>query len=203
MKLAPLLAQFLYSHKRLDLAGIGSFFLDPSFSIDNEIVAQQKSISPDAISFESNPSVKDSTDLITFISSQTGKMKALAEADLGSHLELAKQFLNIGKPFMLDGIGSLVKVRSGQFEFKAGAILAEKLKDFSEKDSHEASPEESFKNYEPFLKREKTSTGWAKPVLALLVLVGIGLAVLGGYMIYKKNNPSALAAQDETVATRE
>ena len=41
--------------------------------------------------------------------------------------------------------------------------------------------------YEPFLEKEVTRTPWKKPVLGLLALVGIGLAVLGGYSIYKKN----------------
>ena len=33
---------------------------------------------------------------------QTGKIKALASADLESYLELAQQFLNIGKPYLLE-----------------------------------------------------------------------------------------------------
>ena len=37
MKLALLLAQYLYSHKKLDLPGIGTFHLDPSVIIDPEV----------------------------------------------------------------------------------------------------------------------------------------------------------------------
>ncbi|HEX5652886.1 MAG TPA: hypothetical protein VFX58_07425 [Chitinophagaceae bacterium] len=188
MKLAPLLAQFLYSHKRLDLTGIGSFMLDSSVSIDSEDVKQQKNPAAGGIHFQNNPSIKGSPELVSFISSQTGKMKALAEADLNSHLELIRQFLNIGKPFLLEGIGSLVKIRSGQFDFTAGELSAEKLKDSGSKEANATqSPEEKFETYHPFLEKEKTRTAWRKPVMALLVLAGMGLAVLGGYIVYKKN----------------
>ena len=185
LKLAPLLAQFLYSHKRLDLQGIGSFFLDPSIVIENDQSRQTRQPQPEGISFENNPSIRESPELIGFISSQTGKMKALASADLQSHLELAQQFLNIGKPFLLEGIGNLVKVRTGVYEFKPGQLLTEKLREPADKDlSH---PGGSDHTYQPFLEKEKTRTTWTKPVLALLVLVGVGLAVLGGYIVYKRN----------------
>jgi hypothetical protein len=187
LKLAPLLAQFLYSHKRLDLQGIGSFFLDPSVVIESDQSRQPRQLHPDGISFENNPSIRESPELIGFISAQTGKMKALASADLHSHLELAQQFLNIGKPFLLEGIGNLVKVRTGLYEFKPGQLLTEKLREPADKDlSH---PGGSDHTYEPFLEKEKARTTWTKPVLALLVLVGVGLAVLGGYIVYKRNAP--------------
>ena len=186
MKLASLLAQFLYSHNRLDLAGIGSFILDSSGLSQNS--SGKTFPLPGAIRFENNPSVKDSAELIGYISSQTGKMKALAGADLSSHLELAQQFLNIGKPFMLEGIGSLVKVRTGVFEFTGGDTMIEKLKDpFAKEAGTTGANEDYFRTYEPFLEKEKSKYQWRKPVMGLLFLAGIGLAVLGGYSLYKKS----------------
>ena len=190
MKLAPLLAQFLYSNHRLDLEGIGSFYLDSSLVTTNDN-RQQTTSHSDGISFENNPGVRESAELSSFISSQTGKMKALASADLSSHIALAQQFLNIGKPFLLEGIGSLVKIRSGKFEFTAGALLAEKLKEPTVRNNNGTGNEDS-STYEPFLEKEKTRTAFNKPVIALLVVVGIGLAVLGGYSIYKRNSSAKL-----------
>ena len=109
MKLAPLLAKYLYTHKRLDLPGIGTFLFDPSAIIESESSKYNKPRNMEGISFESNVLAKETAELIGFISTQAGKMKALAAADLDSHLELAQQFLNIGKPFLFEGIGSLVK----------------------------------------------------------------------------------------------
>ena len=203
MKLAPLLAQYLYSTKRLDLRGIGSFLLDPSVNIDPEPGKQQKPAVAEGITFESNPATKESAELISYISAQSGKMKALAAADLDSFLELAQQFLNIGKPFMLEGIGSIVKIRSGQYEFTPGTLLTEKLKDLPAKEKTNAptaANEESFNNYNPMIAPRPAPAKWRKPVLAFLIVAGVGLAVWGGYTISKrfadKNNTVVAAAAD-------
>ena len=187
MKLAPLLAKYLYTNKRLDLPGIGTFLLDPSFIIEEESSKHGRQANMQGISFENNPSVKDTRDLVDFISSQTGKMKALATADLDSYLELAQQFLNIGKPFLVEGIGNLVKIKSGQFAFTSGEIMPEKLKEYSAREiSSTASTEESFADYKKNAVSNKGNSKWRNPVGLLLLLAGVGLAIWGGYTMYKK-----------------
>ncbi|HEX7904148.1 MAG TPA: hypothetical protein VF487_09735 [Chitinophagaceae bacterium] len=201
MKLAPLLANYLYSQKKLDLPGIGSFMLDPSVSLETD-PKQQKSFVTEGISFENNPAIKDCNDLINYISSQTGKMKALAAADLSSHLELIQQFLNIGKPFLLEGIGSLVKIKSGKFEFTSGTVQAEKLKDLTAREATATSAkEESFSSYEPSTHKKISAIAWKKPVLFLLAIAGIGIAVWGGYTIYKRN--SAKTTSETSLAEKQ
>ena len=179
MKLAPLLAQYLYTNKRLDLPGIGSFLLDPSVNIE-----PGKPVNTEAISFERKISVKEVPDLINFISANTGKMKALAAADLDSYLQLALQFLNIGNPFLLEGIGRLVKESSGQFVFLPGDTTQEKLKEYTAREiSATSSAEESFNRYED----EKKKRDWKTPVTVFFLLAGIGLAIWAGYRISKKS----------------
>ncbi|MBL0069751.1 MAG: hypothetical protein IPP39_15095 [Chitinophagaceae bacterium] len=134
MKVAPLLAQYLYVNKRLDLPGLGSFILDPSTVIEPETGKHNKVTILEGVSFERNTAIKDTSVLVNFISSQTGTMKALAAADLDSHLGLALQFLNIGKPFLLEGIGTLTKVKSGEFSFTPGLSLPASLKEQSTKE---------------------------------------------------------------------
>jgi len=141
----------------------------------------------EGISFENDPSIKETKGLVDFISSQTGKMKALATADLDSYLELAQQFLNIGKPFLVEGVGSLVKIKSGQFAFTSGDIMPEKLKEYSAREiSSTASTEESFSDYKKNSVTNKGKAGWRKSVALLLLLAGVGLAIWGGYTMYKK-----------------
>lgn len=203
MKLAPLLAQYLYNNKKLDLPGIGSFLLDPSVDIDTEPGKQQKPAVAEGISFESNPATRESAELISYISARSGKMKALAAADLDSFLELAQQFLNIGKPFILEGIGSIMKTRTGQYEFTPGTLLTEKLKDLPVKEKSNApaaANEESFNNYNPMIAPRPAPAKWRKPVLAFLIVAGAGLAIWGGYTISKrfadKNTTVAASAAD-------
>ncbi len=184
MKLAPLLAQFLYSHKRLDLPGIGTFLLTGPV-IEEPDNKQGKSLRPPDISFESNHYLKDAPDLIQYICSQTGKIRALAAADLDSHLSNVQQFLNIGKPFLLEGIGSLVKIQSGEYAFSSGDILSEKFKDYTAKEiSATSSIEESFSDYKKPINRS-SDKNWRRPAVILLIIAGIGLAVWGGYTVYK------------------
>lgn len=196
MKIASLLAQFLYENKRLDLPGIGTFVIDPSVIAEGESIKSGKSIPSEAIHFENNSSVKESPDLIQYISSETGKIKALAAADLDSHLSLMQQFLNIGKPFLLEGIGTLAKIKSGEFAFTPGETLPEKIKGVASKDlSGTGVTEESLADYKSiFYKSGKKNINLRKPALILLIAAGIALAVWGGYKVYKMtagNNKSA------------
>jgi hypothetical protein len=180
LKLAPLLAQFLYVNKHLELPGIGSFVLDPSVVIHNDDHKGGKPTNVEGVSFINNPAIKESPDLVQYISAQTGKMKALAAADLDSYLQLALQFLNIGKPFLVEGIGSLVKVKSGQFTFAPGELMSEKMKEYSAREiSATSSTEESFS------KAEGEKINWRKPVLIMLIVAGLGLGIWGGYTMYK------------------
>lgn len=186
MKLAPLLARFLYSNRRLDLPGIGTFQLDSTFSNDLENAKGDKKINPGSITFKSDTSIRESPELIQYIANETGKFKALAAADLSSHLQLVLQFLNIGKPFLLEGIGNLVKIKSGEFAFTSGQVLPESLKDYSTREiSSTSSIEENFSDFRKPINKSGAKTAWRRPVAALLILAGIGLAIWGGYTVYK------------------
>ena len=189
MRLAPLLAQYLYIHKRLDLPGLGSFLMDTSATDESESSRHNKSGLTDKISFEANSQIKDSPELITFISAQTGKIKALAAADLDSHLELAHQFLNIGKPFSLEGIGNLVKVKAGVFEFTPGPAIAELKKEQALKEhqhTNQAEDNPADYNYKNIFYPKKVRARWKKPLVIFLLVGGLALAIWGGYTVYKR-----------------
>jgi hypothetical protein len=53
---------------------------------------------------------EEDAELVIFIAENTGKMKSLVASDLDSNLELARQFLNIGKPYLFEGIGHFQKI---------------------------------------------------------------------------------------------
>lgn len=141
----------------------------------------------DGVSFESRPTLKETPDLIAFISEKTGKMRALAAADLDSHLVLAEEFLNIGKPFAFEGIGIITKLKPGEFEFTPVSVLTEKVKDYHIKDIEPvSSKEQSSGKYESFLSPYKAKLEWKKPVVGFVLICGIGLAIWGGYEISKR-----------------
>ena len=121
MKLAPVLAQYLATHKVLSLPGLGTFHANNTYN--PEVDYSKKGTSLLDISFEpTKPSALDE-ELIVFVAQQTGKMKVLAESDLLSEIEGATNFLNTGKPYFLAGIGTLTKKMDGSFEFHKEKFL--------------------------------------------------------------------------------
>lgn len=199
MKIASLLAQYLYTNHRLDLPGIGTFLLDPS-SISSLENTKQRSTVLEGVSFNFQPQVKEDPELISFISSQTGKMKPLAKSDIESHIQLAQQFLNMMKPFTFEGIGTLLKKKGGEFELTPEAVPTDKLKQPKAKETAPASIGESSGSYESFLATPKTKVGWGKPAIAMLVVAGLALAIWGGYTISKKAASNDVTDIPENVA---
>lgn len=205
MKLAPLFAEFLFTHRKLDLPGIGSFLLDENVHPDLEQIKAGKETVSEGISFQANPGIKEAPELVDFIAASTGKIRALASADLDSTLESARQFLNIGKPFLFDGIGSLSKLQNGQYDFKPGAPVIEKANPRSrgeqtEQESNTAAAE----GFKSIFYAPKVKTNYRKIVFVLLLFAGVGLAIWGGYKMYKNStSASKETAQTKPEATTE
>lgn len=205
LKIAPLLIEFLLLHKRLDLPGIGSFVLDASNSQETGNPKTGSSFTIEGASFESNTAIRESTELVNFIAESTGKQKALAAADLHSHLETVRQFLNIGKPYHFEGIGSLSKLQSGKFHFSPGAEQVEKAAGRSKRDTvAEAEAEENSGGFKSIFYARKVKTDSRKTLFILLLIIGIGLAIWGGYTVYKRTtarNEKASAGMPEGNST--
>lgn len=200
MKIPSLLAHYFYSNQRLELPGLGTFVLDLS-ALQALQSSKQRSAILEGVSFESNISLRESADLIAFIAGKTGKMKALASADLDSHLQLALQFLNMGKPFSFEGIGILTKAKPGEFEFTPISVSTEKIKESYASEAVSSQKEESASKYESFLSAPKTQFEWKKPVIGLMLLCGVGLAIWGGYAISQKNKKNRIHAAVQQTAS--
>ena len=187
MKLAPLLVQYLYTHKRLDLPGIGTFLITETVYTEPEKHKHDKQAGHQSISFESNTSIKESPDLVQYIADHTDKIKALALADLESHLELALQFLNIGNPFLFEGIGILEKIKPGEFTFIPGQWMKEKTKEYLSREKTDIpDSRESFSGYKTVIYSDHVKKKWGNPVVLILIIAGLALAVWGGYIVYKR-----------------
>ena len=171
MKISPLLAQFLINNKQLSLAGLGRFILDDS----------------GGIIFQHDAYVKEDAELVKFIAESTGKMKSLVASDLDSNLELARQFLNIGKPYLFEGIGTLSKNKYGTIEFVQSNTSPEKNKDAGDGRDKTSTTENSFTDYEEMFSPKKPKGPATKKIVTWLVAIaGLSLAVFGGYLVYSK-----------------
>ena len=193
MKLAALLAEYLYQRKKLNLAGIGTFILDPSARTNPD--SQHLS---EGITFEHNASVKGDDSLVDYISAETGKMKTLASSDLASYVELGLQFLNIGKPLQIEGIGTLVKNKAGNLEFTADHVIIGKVKETGIKELSATSISDGLlTTYETLKPKEEKSPRSKKFFLAFLALATVAGIIWFSYKL-NESTSSPQTAQEVT-----
>ena len=112
------------STKTKTICGDRPFEIDPSV---HYLIKHKRLDFGQYIHFTNKNIAKPDDDFIDFIRIHTGKIRPLAESDLDSYLSDGKLLLNIGKPFFLEGIGTLQKARDGAYEFVPGTPIMERL----------------------------------------------------------------------------
>ena len=188
MKIEQLLVQHFYSNKKVTLQGMGTFTLSPDFVLPPE-TDKDITMPENAITFQYDPKVAEDDALINFIVQQTRKIKPLASADLDSYLVLGKQFLNIGKPFKIEGLGTLEKSQQGDYEFKQGQFANSKL---------DAVPvmlkEKNEDEHISFASQGKLPSNGKKTVFIALAIIVVLLtgAAAWYFFAYKKNKDKPL-----------
>lgn len=180
MKLETLLVDFFNERHRLDLPGLGSFVRDEK--------SQSES---DSISFTCNKTNFETPELIKYLSEQTGKMKSLADADLASHISSIIQFLNIGRLYYIEGLGTLSKAKNGFYEFSEGAPAQEFL--FQDSASHTPTNPRAHiysGEYKEVLQPKKPSFTFSRNLVGLLFLGILLLAFWGVYALLNNSKES-------------
>ena len=182
MKIDTLLAPYFYQHKRLSLPGIGLFTLDEKAVLPDENSKIKMAI--EGISFSSKTGQQLDDSLIQYIKDHTGKMKPLAEADLYSFIATAFQYLNIGKPYYFEGIGTLQKNKDNGYSFTAGTAIHQKTEELPHK--HIETKRKSANSVDD---DAVGGTGFNTGRLIILLVVVVTLALIGwgGYYLYNKN----------------
>jgi nucleoid DNA-binding protein len=191
VKIEQAVVLYLVKHKQISLQGIGTFRIDGTVP-ENSDNDKPVIIPAEAISFVYDPKIGEDPELVDFIVQNTKKIKPLASADLDSFLTLGRQFLNIGKPFTIQNLGTLDKLKSGALEFKAGPLIqrVEVPKPKIEDDGAEKHEENLFNDYQ---RRPSSNNGKAVLfILAVIVIAGIAWAVWE--FGFKKNNEESTTA---------
>lgn len=172
------MSQYLYQTRKLDLPGIGSFTLDADAVIPQES-DRLGQMAATGIRFRNAviPVADDS--LINFIKEHTGKMKSLTEADLDFYLTTGRQLLNIGKPFYLDGIGTLIKTKEGGLEFSPGEYMVARLEEPGLERRAAGTDEPA---------REAQGNSTKQGLLLVVIIIGLGVIGWAGYYLYKRNS---------------
>lgn len=186
VKIEQALVLYLLKNKQISLQGIGTFSLDiplPEVTDNDKPVI----IPANAVSFQYDPKVGEEETIVDFIVEHTKKIKPLASADLDSFLTLGRQFLNIGKPFTIQNLGTLDKLKSGELEFKPGQLILQKIeapKDITGNDIEENDAENLFNDYQ-----NKAPGNGNRIWLTILILVALGFGAWAAWnFLFKKND---------------
>jgi hypothetical protein len=194
LKIPLLLVQYLYKNRKMSLPGLGIFTLDKSVVLPEENDRALLSM-PNAVQFQNANIAAADKDLISFICENTGKIRPLAISDLDSYLNLGTEMLNIGKPFHLEGIGTITKNKAGKFDFMPGEYTL--IKENTGSATHDKKKVYAADKKQAAAQSAPSSNNGIKilAVVAALVIVG-----LGGWLMYKKNNPAATENIADTTA---
>ena len=185
MKIEQLLVQHFYNNKEVTLQGMGTFTMSADFVMPKEN-DKDAEIPDNAILFHYNARATEDLELINYIVQQTSKMKALAAADLDSYLVLGKQFLNIGKPFKIDGMGMLVKTQQGDLEFTKGNTFHAKAETVQAAVKEKrVNPEISFAS-----ETKKTEDSNKKGLLVAGIVIALALVSIAAWYILSKEKDS-------------
>ena len=183
MKVDNLLGPYFYQHKRLSLPGIGLFTLAENAVLPDDNAKVKMPIEGISFSAKTGPELDDS--LIVYVKEQTGKMKPLAEADLYSFIATAFQYLNIGKPFYFEGIGTLQKNKDNAYTFTAGTVIATQKADEIPHRHIETKRKSAYENESPRSGNRNVNSG--KLIVLSAIVVTLGIIGWGGYYLYNKN----------------
>lgn len=177
-KFDTLISNYLYNNKNVDLEGLGTFSLDEHFVLPPD--AEKNAFYPlEGISFKHNTKVETTPALLEYIVQQTGKIRSLVSADFASYLAEIRQFVNIGKPWAIEGIGTLQKTKDGRYELIPGEAMSERISMQYDNDSED--------NSEP-VKRNRWIVGLLFTVAVVAVVAGLGFGV---YVLFIKSQDNA------------
>ncbi len=202
MKIPLLLIRYFYQTKRLSLPGLGIFTLDKNTVIPQE--SENQGEVPNGAQFQKVAVASAEPELIAFISENTGKIKPLATADLESFLGLGIEMLNIGKPFLLEGIGTISRSPKGIFEFNPGFFGLMPLENRSKDPKNSPEVKKTTDSIKAVADSTSRQPGMAmgdhRNLLRAVALVA-GMLIIGGggYLMYR-NRSAASGFSDSTVA---
>lgn len=203
MKIENTLVHYLLLKRVLILQGIGTFYINDNVHIPSDVHTDVV-LPPDSVRFEYDPKIGEDDDLINYIVKETKKIKPLVSADLDSYIMLGKQFLNIGKPFIIPGLGTLDKTQAVELQFIPGQYITPKIAAPKALKANEDEISSGlFQDHE-----RKLPPNYDRKILgviaAIIVLLGLGWAVYYFAFRPEKNTPvSSVTESDSSLAKKD
>jgi hypothetical protein len=118
-----LIRQYLYQNKNIALPGIGKLYFGSNAQLPATASDKYESIPLQDLQFSYDLQQQADPEFIKFVSTHTGKIAPLASSDVDSHFMLSRQFLNIGKAYIIEGVGTVEKKDDGTYGFTPGTYI--------------------------------------------------------------------------------
>jgi hypothetical protein len=193
MKVEQFIVQYLYNNKSVSLPDIGIFKIVPGTILPNEN-DKDNTLPPGSIEFEYNTHAETDEGLIDFIVRESRKIRSLATSDLESYILLSHQFLNLGKPMVIDGLGTLIKNQQGTYDFTQSLTVNPKL------ESKKVDVKEKIQEDISFSSSGKPSTSKKGLMMVLVTLFALSAgAALYYFLVYNKNKSEPISTQTAAV----
>ena len=125
-------------------------------------------------------------------------MRPLAESDLESYLELGRQLLNISKPFVIEGIGTLVMDANRQLSFVQGEAVMHGEDTLPKRKTAPDKGDTEIHFDENYLRPNRRSAPISQRI-AIVALVGLGIVLIGWVARYFGNHQEGGQTQQELV----
>jgi len=165
MNIENLIARYLAIHKSVSFEEIGtlSTMNNAEASADNE-----NTHTDNTIQFAFDLKAIADQGLVTYVVEQTGKLRSLIASDIESFTFTGKQFLNIGKPFLIKDIGYFQKNKNNEYSFFQGNPIAEAINTNHKKASTHSSINNEIDFSSPL--KVKPTKKWIKISLVILFM---------------------------------
>lgn len=118
-----LIRQYLYQNKSISLPGIGRLLFSSDVQLPSGASEKNEVIPLQDLRFAYDLQQQADPEFVKFVSTHTGKIAPLASSDVDSHFMLSRQFINIGKAYIIEGVGTIEKKDDGTYGFTPGTYV--------------------------------------------------------------------------------
>ena len=175
-------SSYLYKHQIVVIPTIGEFTLDKAIQV-NEGKDGEEFFPTVGISFTYNKIATVEPAFVKFIKGLLPKPISLIESDIEDYALQITDWLNIGKPYTINGIGTLIKLHDGAIEFSVGKSKVENIADIV------ASVAQKETNYESLVTKNKKNVelNLKKLLIVFGSLILLATLIWLGIFLYKKS----------------
>jgi type II secretory pathway pseudopilin PulG len=160
---------------------------------DIEMISKNRHIPIEGVNFICNSKAQTDPEFVVFFSQNKGKIRPLAESDIESHLQLARQLMNIGKPYEVEGLGMFAMKQDGTMVLHVGHYSIPAVDPASQPGRLRERTEQEQKE-----ESEQSENSMGRGAKKALIIAGVLLLLLvAGWYFWSTRQPSESTAQQQ------